>query len=324
METVRFGRTGLDVSLISLGTWSHGGPNKAGDRSVGWSGYDRGQAKEALLTAYEAGINHWDTADVYGSGRSEELIGEVLREVDRTKLVLASKVGWDPGPHSHFYHPDWMRTQLEGSLKRLGTDVLDIYYLHHCNFGDDDRYFEDALATMRRFKADGLIRHIGLSDWSAERIMTFIERVDPDVVQPYRNVLDDDYESSGLKAWVEENDVGVAFFSPLKHGLLLGKYQEATTFPEGDFRQNVPEFADENLLARLIENKNHLEKQFREHPNPVLFGVVGPLTEDAPSGCVLMGQRNPAQVRSAASVAMHMGTDDASWVRNLFLNLRTG
>ena len=130
METVRFGRTGLEVSLISLGTWSHGGPNKAGERSVGWSGYDREQSKQGLLDAFDEGINHWDTADVYGGGRSEELIGEVLKQVDRSELVLASKVGWDPGPHDHFYHPEWMRSQLQGSLVRLGTDVLDLSLIH--------------------------------------------------------------------------------------------------------------------------------------------------------------------------------------------------
>ena len=322
METVRFGRTGLEVSLISLGTWSHGGPNKAGERSVGWNGYNRDQSKQGLLDAFDEGINHWDTADVYGGGRSEELIGEVLKQVDRSELVLASKVGWDPGPHEHFYHPEWMRSQLQGSLQRLGTDVLDIYYLHHCDFGPDDSYFDDAIAAMLRFKEEGLIRCIGLSDWSAARIMSVIERVNPDVVQPYRNLMDDDYESSGLKGWIEENDAGVAFFSPLKHGLLLGKYDTPVSFPDGDFRQNVPEFMDASLLERLSANKRHLMERFSEHPNPVLYGVVGPLTEDSRSSCVLMGQRNPAQVRCASSVAMPMSEEDAAWVRHLFSDLR--
>jgi myo-inositol catabolism protein IolS len=318
MDYVRLGRTELEVSLVSLGTWSHGGPNKAGTRSVGWSGYDRNEAKQALVAAFEAGINHWDTADVYGSGRSEELIGEVLRDVSRTDVVLASKVGWDPGPYEHFYEPAWMRSQLESSLRRLGTDVLDIFYLHHCDFGPNDCYFDDALESIRRFRDEGLIRHIGLSDWSAERIMRFIERVDPDVVQPYRNLLEDDYASSGLKNWVETHDLGTAFFSPLKHGLLLGKYEEPTTFPEGDFRQNVAAFADAALLKRLREIKDMLAERFSAHSNSVLYGIVGPLTQDASTACVLMGQRNERQVLSASSVSIRMSAEDATWVRSLF------
>jgi myo-inositol catabolism protein IolS len=318
MDYVRLGRTELEVSLVSLGTWSHGGPNKAGERSVGWSGYDRKAAKQALVAAFEAGINHWDTADVYGSGRSEELIGEVLGDLSRSEVVLASKVGWDPGPHKYFYDPSWMRSQLESSLRRLGTDVLDIYYLHHCDFGPDDRYFDDALDTIRRFREEGLIRHIGLSDWSADRIMRFIERVDPDVVQPYRNLLEDDYASSGLKNWVETHDLGAAFFSPLKHGLLLGKYDAPTTFPDGDFRQNVAAFTDASLLKRLKENKAKLAERFSGHPNSVLYGIVGPLTQDASTACVLMGQRNEGQVLSASSVSTRMSEDDAAWVRALF------
>ena len=98
--------------------------------------------------------------------------------------------------------------------------------------------------AMRRFRDEGKIRFIGLSDWDARKIMKFIERVDPDVVQPFRNIIDDEYDSSGLKAWVDAHDLGVAFFSPLKHGLLTGKYDEPQSFPEGDFRSTIAEFRD--------------------------------------------------------------------------------
>ena len=321
MERVRLGRTELEASIVSLGTWSYGGPNKAGDRSVGWSGYDREACKRALICAHENGINHWDTADVYGSGRSEELLGEVLRDVARQDIILASKVGWDPGPHGHFYHPDWMRRQLENSLRHLRTDVLDIYYLHHCDFGPNNEYLDDAVEAMHRFREEGLIQFIGLSDWSCGRIMDVVGAVDPDVVQPYRNLLDDDFAASGLQQWVEHHDVGTAFFSPLKHGLLLGKYTAPQHFPDGDFRQNVAEFRDAALLSRLQENKERLKHRFKGHPNPVLWGVTGPLTEDVGHACVLMGQRNPKQVLSAASVGQRMTSDEAAWVRALYQSL---
>ena len=135
MRRVRLGRTEVEVSAVSVGTWPYSGPNVADGRSVGWSGHEPEQAKAALRTAFELGIDHWDTADVYGDGRSEQLLGEMLGELPRDKLFLASKTGWDPGAYGHFYHPDGIRERLERSLQYLGTDHLDLYYLHHCDFG---------------------------------------------------------------------------------------------------------------------------------------------------------------------------------------------
>ena len=143
-----------------------------------------------------------------------------------------------------------IRDRIEASLANMRTDVVDLYYFHHCDFGPDDRWFDDAFALVRRFREEGKIRFIGLSDWDASRIMKFIARVDPDVVQPYRNLLNDDYESSGLQRWVDAHDLGVAFFSPLKHGLLLGKYDAPQTFGEGDFRSGVADFGDPEIIER--------------------------------------------------------------------------
>jgi aryl-alcohol dehydrogenase-like predicted oxidoreductase len=322
MERVRLGRTEAQVSMISLGTWSHGGPNTVGTRDVGWSGFDRQKAADSLVEAHACGINHWDTADVYGSGGSETLIGEAFTHVPRDQVFLASKVGWDPGPHRHFYHPDWIRHQLEASLRRLKTEYLDLYYLHHCQFGADDRYLDDALEVLSRAKERGDIRFIGLSDWDSSAIMRVIERVDPDVVQPYRNLLSDAYMSSGLSAWVAQHDIGAAFFSPLRHGLLLGKYEQATTFPEGDFRSSDAGFQDQALITALRQNADRLKSRFPEHAQPVIFGLVAPMLADGPNACVLLGQRNSYQVRAAASVAQSMSPEDAQWVRGIYESLR--
>src|SRR5438309_2003461 len=188
MRTIRLGRTNVHVPAISLGTWGHGGPNTNEGASVGWTGHDDGLAREALIEAHRRGITHWDTADAYGGGHAEQLIGEVFAQVPRRDIFLATKFGWVKGPSNHFYDPHFMRSQCEQSLRNMRTDVIDLYYFHHCDFGD---YFEPALAMMRTLRHEGKIRFIGLSDWDASRIMRYIERVDPDVVQPFRNLLDD-------------------------------------------------------------------------------------------------------------------------------------
>lgn len=315
MRTIRLGRTNARVSAIACGTWAHGGSKIVGKRSVGWSGHDDRQAREALLAAFEGGITHWDTADVYGDGQAERLIGSVLGEIPRQDLFLATKVGWDAGGGPHFYHPDTIRRHCERSLELLGIDHIDLFYFHHCDFGPGDRYLDDAVGAFHALREEGKIRFIGLSDWSSGKIVRLCERVDPDVVQPYRNVLDDTWATSGLADWCAEHDVGAAFFSPLRHGLLLGKYQEPPVFEDGDMRRHVPEFGDRDLLARLHRARAAVEKRLADRPEPVLAALTGALLTDAPQASVLLGMRNGAQARAAARLGDPLDAETAAWVR---------
>ena len=317
MKQIIFGRTTAKVSTISLGTWSYGGGNVSGGRSVGWADQSDKDSREALIQAWSSGINHWDTADVYGNGRSEKIIGNVWDVVPRQDIFIATKVGWDMGGFDHYYNPKMIREHLNLSIKNLQTDVIDLYYFHHCNF-DSDTIFEDALDLVRRFRDEGKIRFIGLSDFDSVKIMKYIDRVNPDVIQPYRNVMDDPYQSSGLKDWVEKNNAGIAFFSPIKNGLLTGKYSKPPVFKEGDFRLNVPDFQDEGLLKTLQNNKLKLEERFSEHPQPVLHGLLGALLADSPTGCVLLGQRNVSQVSAAAELGETLSDDESTWVKKLY------
>ena len=230
MEYITLGKTQSSVSKISLGTWSYGGAATSGEQSVGWADQDDTDSNKALLKAHALGINHWDTADVYGDGRSEKIIGNMWNDISRHEIFLATKVGWDMGPYSHWYSPTHMMTNMERSLNNLKTECVDLMYLHHCNFGKDGEYFDDAMETLLKFQEDGKTKFIGLSDWSDEKIMRYIYKVKPDVVQPYRNVMDNSYESSGLKDYIDTNNVGVCFFSPIKHGLLTGKYKSPPKF----------------------------------------------------------------------------------------------
>ena len=316
MRTIRFGRTNAHVPAVSLGTWGHGGPRVSEDGiSVGWSGHDDEEARKALVAAWRAGMTHWDTADAYGDGHAEELIGSVWGDVPRDEIFLATKFGYVHGPAGHFYDPAFMRAQAERSLRNMKTDVIDLYYFHHCDFGPGDRFLDGALEVMRRLREEGKVRFVGLSDWDAKRIVRFAPRVDPDAVQPYRNVVDDDYESSGLKAWVEAHDAGVAFFSPLKHGLLLGKYEQPIEYGEGDFRSTVAEFRDAEAIARYQRAAAALRERFRGRPEPVLHALAGSLLTGNPTACVLLGQRNAKQVAAAATVGEALTAEEAAWVR---------
>ncbi len=317
MKKVILGRTQESVSSISLGTWSYGGGNKSGNASVGWAGQNDDDSVAALKKAYEVGISHWDTADVYGNGRSEKIIGTMWKSIPRNDIFLATKVGWNKGGYSNWYHPKMMQQHLEASLANLKTDIVDLYYLHHCNF-DSDTVFEDAVNMLYRFREQGKIRFIGLSDWNLSKIMKYIERANPDVIQPYRSLYDDTYASSGLKNWIDEHTLGVCFFSPLKHGLLTGKYNEPQTFPDGDFRRGVDEFGDPDVIAKMKQNKRILEEKFRDHAQPVMHGVVDALLTDAPTGCVLLGQRDEKQVLAAAELGDALSQAEADFVLKLY------
>jgi len=320
----RFGRSGLLVPRVSLGTWAYGGENLAGTTEVGWSGHDDESARQSLKLAYERGITHWDTADVYGNGRSEELIGQMWElGVPRDQVVIASKVGWFRGDFPHFYFPELVQQQIDASLRRLKTDSIDVYYLHHCDFGPDDRWLGPALETLRAAKAAGKIRHIGLSDWDARAIMRVIGQVDPDMIQPLRNVTHDHFHESGLAAWCDHHDLGVAFFSPLRHGLLLGKYTAPTTFPHGDFRNGDKGFRDANALTRLAANAAALRARFGDRcTEPVIGALVATCLAEANNATVLLGQRHPGQVDAAAHAAgLHLEFEELAWVRSLYFGI---
>ncbi|HEX8620274.1 MAG TPA: aldo/keto reductase [Thermoanaerobaculia bacterium] len=316
MRTIRLGRTEVSVPAVSLGTWGHGGPNVTeSGASVGWSGHDDDAAKAAIAEAYRNGITHWDTADVYGEGHAETLIGELWDVVPRAEIFLATKFGYNFGPANHPYDPRFMRERAERSLRNMRTDFIDLHYFHHCDFGPDDRYLDGALEVMHRLRDEGKVRFIGLSDWNASNIMRVISRIDPDVVQPYRNLVDDDYITSGLKDWVDAHDLGVAFFSPLKHGLLLGKYEQPVQYGEGDFRSNVEDFRNPEAIERYKRAAAAMRTRFAEQEEPVLHAVIGALLTGNPTACVLLGQRNPKQVAAAAAVGEALNADDAEWVR---------
>lgn len=318
MRKIVLGRTKASVSAISLGTWAFGGENKIGKKSVGWANQNDDNSRSVLIKAWEKEINHWDTADVYGEGRSEKIIGSVWGTIPRKSIFLATKVGWDMGPFPHWYNPKHMKLKIEKSLTNLNTNYIDLLYLHHCNFGKKDEYFDDALDVLKTFQSQGKIRFIGLSDWSNERIAKYLNACDPDVIQPYRNIMDNTYESSGLKSIINKNNLGVCFFSPLKHGLLTGKYKSPTTFKDGDHRSGIKDFQNNEVIKKTLLICKKLEKKFSYHENPIMHGIVNALFFDSPTGCALLGQRNIDQVKIASSLGEILSHEDTRWVKSLY------
>jgi len=176
------------------------------------------------------------------------------------------------------------------------------------------------LEVIKRFQEEGKTKFVGLSDWDLNKIMRYIKQADPDVVQPYRNVWDDNYASSGLQKHVENNNLGVCFFSPLMHGLLTGKYSEPASFEKGDFREQVNAFKDQGIIDKMKANADMLKEQFSDQPYPVIHGVIDTLISDSENSCVLLGQRNIAQVETAQTLGVAMSSEDVNWVKQLYFH----
>jgi len=318
MRYIRLGRTGAEVPVVSVGTWGHSGPRRVKRHPVGWSDQDDDAARATLLRAWEGGLTHWDTADAYGNGHAEELIGSLWADIPRADIFLASKVGWEKGQAEHGYEPSQMRRQIDGSLARLRTETIDLFYLHHCDFGPDDRYLESAVGLLREYQTAGKIRWIGLSDWDSSRVATYAARVNPDVVQVYRSVLHDTFESSGLAKWVVTADAGACFFSPLQHGLLLGKYKSPPDFDRGDHRTRRPEFQDPALLAHLRQCRAEVSSRFASHRQPLLDALITSVVTDSLSACALLGLRRPAHAIAATEITADLSPEDVDWLRRLY------
>ena len=162
MKTRRLGTSDIEVSEISLGCWTMGGLNWVDGRPNGWADVNEDEITAAIKKAVDAGVNHFDNADVYGNGRAERMLARVLKKLGLKSedFIIATKVGHFPGTAAHAYEPAHIRHQCEQSLINLQRDYIDIYYFHHGSFGE---HLEEAAAVMDALVNEGKVRIKGQS-----------------------------------------------------------------------------------------------------------------------------------------------------------------
>lgn len=257
MEYHSLGSTGTKVSELCFGTW------RFGKESDGTVETDREQAHELLDTAWDHGINFIDTANVYGTpnGTSEEYIGEWLEDHDREDVVLASKVyfpfdGWgEPGPNDSGLGRKHIRAQIEGTLDRLGTDYLDLYYIHRF---DEDTPIEETLATLDTLVEKGKVNYLGASTMAAWQLTKALWKSEVkgferfEVTQPLFHAAYRDDVADYLDVAADQ-DLAVCPYSPLAGGFLTGKYEregEEVVGPEGSRADLDDRFEDYYVSER--------------------------------------------------------------------------
>lgn len=261
MKTRKLGNNGLEVSALGLGCMG---------LSQSFPPFPEiSEGITFLRHAFDRGVTFFDTAEIYGPYANEELVGEALAPV-RKQVIIATKFGFGPdetgkiSPSIVNSRPEHIKVAVEGSLKRLRTDYIDLYYQHRV---DPDVPIEDVAGTVKDLIQQGKVRYFGLSEASAKTIRR------AHAVQPVA-ALQSEYSlwfrrsEEEIIPTLEELGIGFVPFSPLGRGFLTGKIDDKTAFLDSDIRKNIPRFAEENRRANqvLIDFLNHMAKKKEATP----------------------------------------------------------
>ncbi len=304
-ERIRLGRSGLQVSPICYGSW------QLSPRF--WGDVPAEQVAAAMRRAFEVGVNFYDTADAYGNGLSESVMGEALKDLPRDQIVVATKV------YHHFYedghrHPDLSREYIlqecENSLRRLKMDYVDLYQLHAF---DPFTPLEETTDALEKLRQAGKIRAYGVSNFTVEQLRLARTCGDYATLQPRDSLLDRQIESD-LLPYCGQEDIGVLVYSPLSRGLLTGKYDGTETFT--DFRKNNPRFQGERFkkLAAAVRSLKPIADKY----GLTIVQLVLVATMAHPCvHCPIVGIKTPEQIEEAAgAMGKTIDREDYHAIRN--------
>jgi len=295
------GKSDVKVSEISLGCWTMGGLNWVNGQANGWANVNEDDITAAIKRAVDAGVNHFDNADVYGNGKAERMLARVLKKLGlkSTDYVIATKVGHFPGTAEHAYDPLHIRHQCEQSLKNLGRDYVDIYYLHHGDFGPNAEWLPGAAAVLDALVREGKVRLKGQSAYSEADFARAVPVVKPTVLQSWGHALAPDFLRPGgvVPRLLAEQGMSFVAFGPLAQGLLLDKFdpEKPPQFEEGDHRRNSDRFSAEKLRA-LKPKMAQLKARFGATTEDLAAVAQRYVLNHPNVACVIPGFRNERQV----------------------------
>ncbi len=298
-----------------------GGLNWVDGRPNGWANVSEDEIVDAIKVGIDAGVNHFDNADVYGNGRAERMLRRAFEKLglNTNDFVVATKVGHFPGTAAHAYEPAHVRHQCEQSLLNLGRDHIDVYYFHHGNFGESGFYLDDAAATMDRLVEEGKVRVKGQSAYSADDFLRVTPKVRPSVLQSWAHALDDQFVRPGSPVSELMAETGMTFvaFSPLAQARLLDKYDPANppSFEPGDHRQNSAAFSAE-AIAALKPKLGALKARFGDSISDLASVALNYVLAQPHVACVIPGFRNERQVQvNVGAAGRDLSAEDIHFVQ---------
>ncbi|HEY2654876.1 MAG TPA: aldo/keto reductase [Solirubrobacteraceae bacterium] len=293
LATEPLGDTGMDVTRVGFGAWALGG----GDWEFGWGPQDDEESVAAIHRAVELGVNWIDTAGGYGFGRSEETVGRALRELPAsTRPYVFTKAGILPGPGGKVIrsleHESVIR-EAHASLERLDVDAIDLYQIH---WPIPDTEIEQGWRAFAELKDQGLVRHIGVSNFDVAQLLRVQQIAPVESLQPPYSLLHREIEGE-LLPFARERGIGVIVYSPMASGLLSGGMtrERIEAFPENDWRKRSPRFQEPQLSANLalVERLRTIGDRHGTTPGAVAIAWVlrNPAVDAA-----IVGFRRPDQV----------------------------
>lgn len=296
MQTRRLGSTSLDLTVIGLGTWVFGGR---------WGGADDTESEAAVHAALDAGINWIDTADIYGQGRAERIVGKVLRE-RRDDVIVATKggVAWDTSTGAlriwREASADYLRMSLDRSLQALGMERVDLFQVH---WPVQRVPAEETMGALLDLQAAGKIGAIGVSNYHLSDLEAAAAAGPLDSLQVGYHLMRRQVEEAELP-WCRANGVGVLAYGPIAHGLLSGRMDESTTFPEDDWRASSEFFTDAHYPERVqvVRELAALADQSGRPGGAAELAVAWVLRRPEVTSAIV-GARNPAQVARDVALA---------------------
>jgi aryl-alcohol dehydrogenase-like predicted oxidoreductase len=305
LEKREFGRTGMEITPIGFGSWAIGGSGWA----AAWGPQDDDEAVGAIRRAVEFGINWIDTAAVYGLGHSEELVARALKGLSERPYVFTKcSLVWDEKRDVHNnLEKDSVKRECEESLRRLQTDVIDLYQIHWPRPNED---IEEGWSALAELKEEGKVRHIGVSNFDVSQMERAQGIAPVETLQPPYNMLNRDIEEEILP-YCREHDIGVIVYSPMRSGLLTGKMsrERVENLPSDDWRRKNSDFR-EPRLSRNLEFVGLLEEIGSEHGrSPAEVAIAWTLRHPAVTAAIVGGRR-PDQVDGIIGAAEYRLSED--------------
>jgi aryl-alcohol dehydrogenase-like predicted oxidoreductase len=328
MKYRKLGNTDLQLSEVTFGAWAAGGWM--------WGGTERKDAIDAIKASYSLGVTSIDTAPIYGQGTSEEIVGEAIKGISRDRVQILTKYGmrWDlkkgdfafssknnNGSDIDIYKyagKESIIKECEDSLKRLGTDYIDLYQIH---WPDSTTPIEESMEAVARLIKEGKVRYAGVSNYDAKQMAE---------AEKYVDVVSNQVPYSMVKRSIEEelipyclqNNKSILAYSPLERGLLTGKMKPGYKFSAGDHRSEISFFKDENL--KRTDDFLELIKPIADEKNLTIGQLVLLWTLAQPGITItLVGARNSEQaIVNAKAIDSSLSSEEISLISGHLANLQ--